>query len=436
MREMNKSSERGQAIVLLAVGFVVLLGFTALAVDGGMMYSDRRYAQNAADAASLAGGGQAALSFENSGVTYSGWNCASSQNSSAASIARSAAISRAADNDFIIDADISDGHGVRVDCGVDTSGTHTDKYVDVTVDVTMDTRTSFVHFVYQGPTRNTVTAVTRVRPRTALAFGNAIVALNPNTCSGNSNGLQFRGNLNLDSIGGGVWSNGCMDVDGGNTPRLFNGGAAYFYGGNNLDNIEFYDLDGNPIAGSPIDLDEANDDRIPPESVDIPMPNCSGNTVTASWLTGQSGLSGLYCVTGDLRINNAGDSISGTDITLVFLGGTVTMNGGSNSLAAPPKDYTGDAIPGVLIYMPKQYYGPTCGEVNQELKINGNNFNEFVGTILAPCSDISLEGSTGTFAYQSQVIGWNVNSGGTADVKVVFDDEKQYSKPTSLDLYR
>jgi uncharacterized membrane protein len=48
-------SESGQAIVLLAISIVVLLGFTALAVDGGMIFSDRRHAQNAADAAALAG---------------------------------------------------------------------------------------------------------------------------------------------------------------------------------------------------------------------------------------------------------------------------------------------------------------------------------------------------------------------------------------------
>jgi hypothetical protein len=54
MKRKNPS-ESGQAIVLLAISIVVLLGFTALAVDGGMIFSDRRHAQNAADAAALAG---------------------------------------------------------------------------------------------------------------------------------------------------------------------------------------------------------------------------------------------------------------------------------------------------------------------------------------------------------------------------------------------
>jgi uncharacterized membrane protein len=59
------SSESGQVLVLLVLGVVVLFGFAALAVDGGMVYSDRRHAQMGSDASSLAGGGAAALYMEN-----------------------------------------------------------------------------------------------------------------------------------------------------------------------------------------------------------------------------------------------------------------------------------------------------------------------------------------------------------------------------------
>lgn len=46
--------ETGQAILLIALLLVVVLGFTALAIDGGGLYLLLRDAQNAADAASLA----------------------------------------------------------------------------------------------------------------------------------------------------------------------------------------------------------------------------------------------------------------------------------------------------------------------------------------------------------------------------------------------
>src|SRR5258706_8029961 len=45
----------GQAIVLIAVLMVVLMGFKGLAVDGGELYFLQKNAQNAADAAVLAG---------------------------------------------------------------------------------------------------------------------------------------------------------------------------------------------------------------------------------------------------------------------------------------------------------------------------------------------------------------------------------------------
>jgi Flp pilus assembly protein TadG len=47
--------ERGQALIMIAFAAVGLFAFTALAIDGGAAFSKKRQAQNAADAASLAG---------------------------------------------------------------------------------------------------------------------------------------------------------------------------------------------------------------------------------------------------------------------------------------------------------------------------------------------------------------------------------------------
>ena len=49
--------EEGQVLVLLVLGMIGLLAFTALAIDGGMILVERRSAQNAADASSLTGSG-------------------------------------------------------------------------------------------------------------------------------------------------------------------------------------------------------------------------------------------------------------------------------------------------------------------------------------------------------------------------------------------
>jgi Flp pilus assembly protein TadG len=54
-RKKKNKNEQGYVAVTVAIMLAVLLGFSALAVDLGMMYSARASAQNAADAAALAG---------------------------------------------------------------------------------------------------------------------------------------------------------------------------------------------------------------------------------------------------------------------------------------------------------------------------------------------------------------------------------------------
>lgn len=48
------ADQGGQTVVLVALLFTMLLGFTGLAVDGGRFYAERRFLQSAADAAALA----------------------------------------------------------------------------------------------------------------------------------------------------------------------------------------------------------------------------------------------------------------------------------------------------------------------------------------------------------------------------------------------
>jgi Flp pilus assembly protein TadG len=51
----NRSAESGQTVVVFALALTALIGFLALTFDVGQMALDRRSAQNAADAAALAG---------------------------------------------------------------------------------------------------------------------------------------------------------------------------------------------------------------------------------------------------------------------------------------------------------------------------------------------------------------------------------------------
>jgi hypothetical protein len=413
-----RHTEKGQALPLLVLGIVALLGFTALAVDGSMLYSDRRYAQNAADAASLAGAAEAALVLENMHVSYSGWNCSSSAVANAANAARQAAISRAADNGVVIDHDISDQNGVTIQCGVDNSAGWPDKYLDIVTMATVETNTSFAHFVFGGTLQNTVEAVARVRPRQNLAFGHAIVALNPANCQGNQNGVKVHGNGTIYVNGAGIFSNGCLRAQGNPDIEVTAGGINYVG-----------QLNGSPSLFNPTPQQVSL--PIPTSAYEIEPPDCShpeAHHVSGNNLKGNLD-PGLYCVSGNLKING-NDSLVGHGVTIVIKTGSVTMNGNAEiQLTAPSESPApSPAIAGLLFYMP-----PSNTNV---MKINGNSASYFQGTILAPGSDIEMLGTAGIDAYRTQIIGWNVEVGGNADTYVSYTDDMNMMRPSFLDLYR
>lgn len=418
MKLHKNRSEKGQALPLLVLGLVALLGFTALAVDGSMVYSDRRFAQNAADAASLAGGAEAALILENSLMTYSGWNCSSQAVANAASAAKQAAIRRAADNGVTIDQDISDQNGVSTQCGVDTSNGWADKYLDIITMATVETETSFAQFVFGDALHNTVEAITRIRPRQNLAYGYAIVALNPDNCQGQQNGVTVHGNADIYVDGSGIFTNGCLRANGNPDIEVTAGGINYVG-----------QLNGNPSLFNPAPQKVSS--PIPVSAYEIEPPDCShpdAHHVSGKKLSGNLD-PGLYCVSGNLQLNGNG-SLVGNGVTIVIMDGFVHINGNFEiQLSAPTEspDPT-PAVAGLLFYLP-----PSNHNV---FRINGNSDSFYQGTILAIGSDIDLLGTAAIDAYRTQVIGWNVQVGGNADTYVRFNDNMNVLRPTYLDFYR
>ena len=147
MRENPKNkSENGQIVILLALAFVGILAFAALAIDGAMIYSDRRIAQNGADAASVSGGQAVADDLLALGdtVTYLNWNCNTLDSIGVLATGDSAAITHAGIVDFSIDNDINDNNGVRTDCFDNFNGTYYENFIDVFVKITDQTPTAFL----------------------------------------------------------------------------------------------------------------------------------------------------------------------------------------------------------------------------------------------------------------------------------------------------
>lgn len=415
MNTKTHNSEKGQAIIFLILGLTVFLGFVALAVDGGMVLSNRRNVQNGADAAALAGAGKIALEFENRHVLWSSFSCTANNVTTSMQLGRSAAITRAANNNFSIFDPPQNNNGVSTSCVIwRPSCIVYDKYVDVTVQISSQTQTSFARVLFPNAITNRLSTVVRVRPRQPLVFGAAIAALNPANCQGQGNGATFRGSSEVRVTGGAIYSQGCMRSSGQPYVHVTGGWIDY--------NGQF--IPGN-ANWSPYPY-QLNYD-LPASNYDVPLPDCSDprahNVATLpSVLT-----PGLWCLSGDLTLNG-NNSVVGTEVTIYIPNGSVSINGNSYlNLTAPSRDVDhSPAINGLVIYMPKSNH--------HTLSINGNSNNHLTGTVLVPGGTIDLDGTGDTSAYHSQFIGWNVQVGGNAALGIVYSEDMVYSKPTSIEV--
>lgn len=438
-------SEKGQASVLLALAFIVLLGFTALAIDGGMVYANRRHMQNATDAASLAGGSAVAMYLENHYIIYDEWNCNDprviSAQTNSTNGGKIVAVKSASVNDYSIDYDISDGNGVDTDCiqGHD-NGAWIEKYIDVKTYITSDTPTAFAHFVYNSPLRNTVEAVTRVRPRIPLGFGNAIVSLEDNCDEG---GIDFDGTNDVQVTGGGIFSNSCLDTRGGVTVHVLGGERI------SCKQPDCYDDHGASGAVSPTPRENVGR-SLPKESYEIQQePECSklparGNYDGSGTLwPGQYDRiriqnddhelkPGLYCVTNEFTIN--GGTTAGTGVTIYMKNGDFHTSGNATtSLTAPPVWNCGDpcdkfyAIPGVLVYLAEGNTG--------EATLLGTEDSDYMGLVYVPSGTIEAGGTSSLLGeIHAQLIGNNVKIHGNTSIEINFNDRLNYQIPASLDL--
>ena len=438
IKQTHNNNESGQVMVFLALVFVGLLGAAALAIDGGMLFADRRHAQNAADASSLAGGSGAAYYMRMNNVNYNAFVCGTSGATNTAGAAITAAITHAGLNDFVIDNDINDNHGVTVDCAINDLGSYEDKHLDIITKITRDTSTNFAHLVYDGPLRNQVEAIARIYPPAPLAFGKAIIALNESACSGNTNGVIFSGTSNTTVTGGGVWSNGCLTGNGTSFTVTVNNGGVGFAGTSTgtLTNI-------NP---SPLHIPST----LPDYSTVVNTPDCSGlpnrtvpNNGPATiqpgiyddikWTGGDLVFSpGLYCITDSQGVSINGGTISGNGVTFFLVSGGVTINGNVTpvDLRAPLESPDpSPAIPGVLFSLAN---GNTS-----TISVTGNSTSFYLGTIYAPDGDLYFSGSSGTNpTFNTQLIGNNVEVSGGATIDINFNDDENYEMPPYMDLLK
>ena len=440
MHQKSTSSESGQVLVILVLAIVGLLAFAALAIDGGLIYADRRGAQNAADASVLAGGYRVANTLDdfNMGfsINYFNWNCTNIQ-PIITDFAEPEAVSQAAKNNYPIEGDSS----ITFFCETgEDFGSYKDKFVETRTEIFSDVTTAFLHFAFDGATRNTVDAISRVRPRMPLAFGYAVYAHRKSCPNNATGGIQVEGSPTAVISGGGMISGACVSFIGSSNTTVTGGHP-----------INYITTKSGTASVSPTPTPQTN--TLPEWALLFPtvdcsnLPNASSNGdgtispgVYASGIqiTGNEQLlmnPGLYCFDNDFNINGNNSSfvkINGSGgVTIYMRQGNFTSNGNATvQLQAPNYVVTAnDGLKGVLIYM-----GPSnTGEVS----LLGNSDSWYNGTIYGEHEDstIKIGGTAGaTSIFNTQLIAGTVRIHGNAALNINFDSGLVYLLPSRLTL--
>jgi Flp pilus assembly protein TadG len=467
--------ERGQALILIAFAVVGLFGFSALAIDGSRVFSDRRHAQNAADTAALA----AALARV---------RAASNPSQAAIDAATvSAGLDRAASNGYTNDADstvevhMCNETGLNPPCEGLPGGANLSEYIQVKIVSTIPT--TFARIIGRQQVTSVLTAIARAKSGlpTPLFNGAALAALKPN----GTNTLGGNGNITLDVNNSGTFNNSTDNC------------GMNLVGNGNYSVDTAFEVVSQYCAGNNTHMNgpAQSAGQIPyPPAITIPIPSisCSGNGSSSNSIgadgiptttfspgnygsinlnsTGHVHFSpGNYCFNGGVSINGTANIIANSvkflitsgefriggsstftcndmlvhitggsgmhfngnggnfcnSVTFIASQGDVTWNGNvTNRFFAP----TGGTYKNVLIYMP--YLN------NAALTINGNSGNMLTGSIIAVSSNITISGNSGTTGLHSQIIGYTVALQGNSNTTINYVPGEQYAQvdPSGIQL--
>lgn len=368
MKTNARTSERGQAMLLIMLAVIGLLGFSALAIDLGWTLSERRQAQNAVDGAAYAAG-MAAL------------------NPSAGVTPQDAAKAQVEEFGYEVTQVTVNRPPVSGPYQGDNS------YIQVFVNT--EVQPVFSHFVFNGLQKITTEAVVRVSGSTSFSHGNAVHAT-----AESGNGIVFNGNANLHVYSGSVYALSNISMSNNTTVKLDDG------------QMQAHGTVSNPTKSDPDALDGSDGVPaliIPPidppycDKSKLGSKNESTKTLSPGYFSSGPDIHngnwtmqpGLYCIDGGFKFN--GGKLTGTDVMIVMLSGSFELTGnGSLNLTRPSAPDSTLGIPwgGMLLYV----------KPGVDLKITGTSDQLISGTIYAPDSFCDIGGSSDTFAIRANII--------------------------------
>ena len=386
----HNKTEKGQALVIIALAAVVLIGFAALSIDGSRVFSDRRHAQNAADTAAMAG----ALTYSRKG-------------NDTVAITK-AATDRATGNSY---TDNGTTKKVKVTITSVPSGQCPGKAdgKDIEVEITSVVGTTFARILGKTQLTNVVRATARgcsyvVAP---LFPGNAIVSLNPNSNPNNPCSFDSGSSSSAKWIvtGGGIFSNGCALSKDNDSVTLDPGECVTTVGGSTGFTCQ--------------QTDPAQAVNYPADALAMMPPNPCDHTTGDVGIVPSAGQTtfsnGVYCISNmdaldgeDIILDHATLYVTDLVFDLQFAGG-----GGFSGTPTTTGTYAN-------YYMIIAMANPPCptftSQNAQVINYRGNGSGDLYGTVLAPSACIDLRGNANTDDIHSQLIGYNVSSNGTADI--------------------
>jgi hypothetical protein len=401
---LKQKSERGQALIVIAVALIVLIGLLGLVVDGGNAFLDKRNAQNAADSAALA----ASLTRIRGESDWVG-----------------AAMTAAANNGYTNDGIKS----VVLVYSPPQDGPFVGNVEYIQVIITSYVNTTFAKVIGQQRITNVVEATARSKPSEIreILHGMALVSLARESNCLNQKAFLINGNANLSIIGGGVFVNSnnkeCAFQQQGNGSIQVQGGSINVVGGVSIQKPQLL-TPGVTVGGIPsnypppffmpdVTCSEAAqisedgssmtpgiwDEKFPPQGVTFLEP-------------------GAYCLQDGFEATG-GETLEGTDVVFKVEQGEVHFAGNASLKISAP---TSGDFKGLLIFLPM--------ENNSQVVLNGASTSSFTGTILAPASEITISGNSSPAGFHSQIIGYRIMANGSGEVVIVYDNAENYDAIT------
>ena len=481
-------SERGQALVVIALAAVVLFGFAALAIDGSAKFSDRRKAQNAADTAALA----AALAKVNMltdaetdpTISTTPAECPpiSGTPSDVCAALLTAGLNRASSNGYNnnLTTNAVEVHSPPI------SGYYIGNKSYIQVIITSHVKTTFMNVLGINQTDNITQAVAYAKEGGDLADGAMIISYDPDPgCSsgvGSGGGsVDVSGSSTVNLNGGGILLNSdevcgftipnCADLN------IYGGGITSVATGDNIDqdgcattSPEYSDPDSS--VEIPEGVSWPNE---PPEcSTTAPTPTLLGTdsvTGKAQYLIypgfytdfPQAGLvpnnkhifmaSGIYCI--DPPMNQ---DLSWNGSSFLELNGSTESNPSKDNY----NEYHAYNPDGVTLYIksgggfslsinsPIYLDASTSGDLQgylvvlegthisiENCTVNGGSYLDINGLIFAPYCDITVNGgSDPTAEINAQLIGWDIKINGTTTVNFNYNPSNQVKIKRRLGLMK